>query len=1154
MSEDVASMREPADARARADALDPGRSFIVQAPAGSGKTELLIRRTLMLLAHAELPEEIIALTFTRKAAGEMRTRILKALARAREETPPPEPHERETWRLARAALDNDARRGWGLLSSPGRLRIQTLDALCATLVRRMPLVSRLGGAPAPTDDAEPLYRDAARATLALLEDGTPAQSKAVRSLLLHLDNCSGAVEELVVQMLARRDQWIRHAARHDPAGDRVRLEAALCAVRREAFEALRSLTSELASRLIPLAAWAAGNLPDDSAAALKACRDLTALPGADETDAAGWLGLADLLLTQGGSFRRRVDRRCGFPAASEARNAADKQRYGEAKQDFADLVAACEAVPGLGEALAAVGALPPPRYDEAQWEVLGAVIEVLRLAAAQLDLVFAARGTADFTAIAQGALNALGAPDAPTDLLLALDARIRHLLVDEFQDTSVTQFELIERLTAGWSGGIGDAEGRTLLLVGDPMQSIYRFREAEVGLFLRARRDGVGGLRLQPLQLSTNFRSRKGVVDWVNAAFVRVLPAREDIARGAVPYEPATDWHPAGPGEAVTIHAAIDGDPADEAARIAQVIGAARDSDPRCSIAILVRSRSHLGAIVACLQQRSIPLRAVDIEALGERPVVLDLLALTRALLHPADRIAWLAVLRAPWCGLLLADLEAVAAGEPYQTIWQLLHDDRRLAAVTADGRARIATLTAALAPALANSRRASLRNAVEGAWLRLGGADCLRAPRDLEDARAYLALLDSLATDTDAPDLADIETRVSRLFAAPDAVDAACSPPVELMTIHRAKGLEFDVVIVPGLHRKPRRDTVPLLAWAERPRVDGVADLVLGTVPATGTARDGVHAWISRLEGERERLEAGRLLYVAATRAKQKLHLLASVGSVERGGARELRAPSADSLLDPLWPVVRETFDAALGAYLPDTGPSVPAQPVATTALDPRTWRLPVLPPLAADDSRLPQLQWRAVPNPVVAPLLVEFSWAGECVRLVGTVVHRWLQRIADDPAAWSRARIETLGPAIAHELASAGVPVAERRAAVERTLAALRTAIEDERGRWVLQQRAADARAASELRLSGLDEGEQVDIAIDRTFVEGGVRWVIDYKTGSHEGAGVDAFLDREVERYRPQLERYARLVRGLGTEPVRCGLYFPLIGAWRDWAPPA
>ncbi len=1137
----AAAVRSPADAAARARALDPQSSFIVQAPAGSGKTELLIRRVLVLLAHVDAPEEIVALTFTRKAAAQMRTRVLAALTRAQDDAPPDSEHERDTWTLARRALARDAACGWALTSNPSRLRIQTLDSLCAGLVRRMPLMSRVGGMPSLQEDAEPLYREAARATLALLEGGEAEHAAAMATLLLHLDNRSGAVEDLLVRMLARRDQWIRHAARHDRDGDREALEAALQRVRADAVAPLRSMLTPLAGRLVALAAWAADNLPDDSPAALLACRQLAALPGDATADAAAWLGLADLLLTKEGGWRRRVDKRQGFAPASEGKSPAEKQRRKEAQQALLDLVADCDAVPGLCEQLAAIRDLPPPHYDDAQWEVLGAVVTVLRLAAAQLELVFAARGACDFTAVAQGALHALGPPEAPSDLLLALDARIAHLLVDEFQDTSVTQFELLERLTAGWSAG----DGRTLMLVGDPMQSIYLFRQAQVGLFLRARHAGVGSVRLEALQLSTNFRSVHGVVDWVNQSFSRVLPAREDVARGAVPFEPATDWHPAGPAPAVSLHAFIDGTPAQEAARVASIIEQARATDPAGSIAVLVRSRAHLAAIVPALRAMAVPLRAVEIEPLRQRPIVLDLLALTRALLHPADRIAWLAVLRAPWCGLQLVDLVALAGADARGTLWLRLADAALRGALSVDGQTRVDTLVAALTPALQDARRGSLADAVEGAWLRLGGADCVRTPRDFDDARAYLELLAQVEQAGDLADLDELDARIDKLYAAPDPLDAHQGAAVDLMTIHKAKGLEFDTVILPGLHRRTRNGEAPLLAWTERPRPQGEPDLVLGAVAAAGAGHDGVHRWIGNLERERERLESGRLMYVAATRARQRLHLLGSAASAQRKDGPAVREPAKDSLLSALWPAVAEEFASAFAAHVP----AATAAASGDEELDARTWRLPLMPAVRADDARLPRIAWAAPAPPSEDRRLVEFSWAGETVRLVGTLVHRWLQRLADQPGR-DEAFINAQAALIERELAALGVPQAERAGAVQRTLAALRGTLADARGRWLLMARAPEAQAASELKLTGIDDGRLVNIAIDRSFVEDGVRWVIDYKTGSHEGAGREDFLDREVERYRDQLARYARLVGALGPQPVRCGLYFPLLGAWRVW----
>jgi ATP-dependent exoDNAse (exonuclease V) beta subunit len=142
----------------------------------------------------------------------------------------------------------------------------------------------------------------------------------------------------------------------------------------------------------------------------------------------------------------------------------------------------------------------------------------------------------------------------------------------------------------------------------------------------------------------------------------------------------------------------------------------------------------------------------------------------------------------------------------------------------------------------------------------------------------------------------------------------------------------------------------------------------------------------------------------------------------------------------------------------------------------------------------------------------------------------------------------VASLREVFARDLQRLGVPDAERKGAVTRVHDALAACLAAERGRWVL---GAHAQAQVELRLTGTLTGEIVSVAIDRTFVdEPGARWIVDYKTGAHEGGDVEAFLDRERERYRLQLERYATLMRGLDSRPIRLGLYFPLIGGWREW----
>src|SRR5450756_1763152 len=276
------------DLRSREEAVAPSRSFIVQAPAGSGKTELLIQRYLGLLATVNEPEEIVAITFTRKAAAEMRERVLEAFGQVIAGKEPGSEHERRA-------------RGWRITDSPARLRIQTIDSLCAALTRQMPMLSKFGSQPESIEDAGALYAEAARATVDLIES-KDAAADYVERLLVHLDNNVARVEDLLIEMLRRRDHWLRHVMLKQRAG----LERALVAERRAVLDQVQALVP-LPERgeLLAIANYSLGNRGE----AL-----LVAFPGGD--DAQIWATLAEVVLTRNDAWRAKVDKRHGFPVSA----------------------------------------------------------------------------------------------------------------------------------------------------------------------------------------------------------------------------------------------------------------------------------------------------------------------------------------------------------------------------------------------------------------------------------------------------------------------------------------------------------------------------------------------------------------------------------------------------------------------------------------------------------------------------------------------------------------------------------------------------------------------------------------------------------------------------------------------------------------------
>ena len=1136
------------DADARVHALDTGRSFIVRAPAGSGKTELLTQRVLALLAHADAPEEVIAITFTRKAAAEMKDRLLEALAHAAAATDaelqPQKAHHARTLELARQVAARDRELGWELAANPARLRVQTIDALALWLARQLPITTRFAAITQVTERAEPLYDAAAHATLALIDStevqDTVEQNRVARHvvrLLTHLDNDWPRAHRLLSGMLARRDQWLRHVGHLDRAALEVPMQNECSRHIERVCDALLGVDAE---ELIALARYAAGNLANDSR--LSPCADLDRLPEASFRQLDAWRALAAILLTNEGIWRTRFSKLEGFPSFAAA--APFKQR----------IVAMTDALRSnepLRQALHGLRDLPAPHFTSVQWEVLESIVALLPRAAAELMLAFADAGESDFVQVTRAAVDALGEDalgedalgvdthdaDDRGDVAHAIDARIRHLLIDEFQDTSITQYELIERLVADWRTG----DGRTVFIVGDPMQSIYRFREAEVGLFLRAWNSGIAHLPLQRLQLTRNFRSQKWLVEWANSTFVRILPSESDMASGSVAFEPSVaDQASAAPQpDAATFNALIDGSPHDEAKRTVELVRRIQADDPAASIALLVRARTHLAQIVPALREAGLRFTAVELELLLARPLIGDLLALTRALEHRADRVAWLAVLRAPWCGLTLADLSALVEGSIGTTIWQLVCDPSRRAQLSADGQRRLARVAPVLARALELHGRSPVAERVRQTWWLLGGPACVSNDADHADAQSFFNhLVQHEERSRGVPDIAAFEASLVRLYAASDAT---LSRGLQVMTIHRAKGLEFDYVIVPGLDRVTTTDDAQLMQWLERPTQSGDArgpgELLLSPIypPDADKKADSIYCWIERLQQQRQTHEDERLLYVAATRARKQLQWVACLPSADG----DLVAPRESSLLHRLWPAVEGECRRALSERAMDPGGGAPASLPATYDQSlrrlPADWQFPITPPA---------IDWRD-DAPAATEPAIEFSWAGETARRTGMIVHRWLQRIGDDAlSGWNAERVQAIAPHIERQLAAAGIGGDELKAARSRVGQALTSALSDARARWLFGSH-KDAR--SELRMTVRTEGGAKRLVLDRTFVDDqGARWIIDYKTGTHEGADVEGFLDRERLRYSGQLELYARALGGA----AELGLYFPLLNGWREW----
>jgi ATP-dependent helicase/nuclease subunit A len=1095
-------------------ALDTSQSFIVQAPAGSGKTELLTQRFLVLLSRVLAPEEILAITFTKKAAAEMRARIIKTLQQAATQPEPETPHARKTWQLARQALQKSEQLQWDLLQNPSRLRIQTIDSFNASLVKRLPILSQFGAPPEITDDTKLLYREAIREFTTHLE-GDSDWAQPIAQLLQHRDNDINKLEDLLVDMLEKRDQWLPYLNIHNPENLRDYLESHLQAVVNDIFAKLnKAFPRQHEAELVQLLNFAGGYLLENGIdSPIAEFAHLDKLPDTTIENLPLWLALKELFLTTELSWRKRFEVKHGFPPQSAAKSTL-KVVYAEMKKRIENLTDAFSRDDHLLSAFSELHHAPDHQYTDEQWNILVALHHILLLAVAELFLVFRNHGKVDYIQNALAALTALGDEESPTDLALALDYQIKHILIDEFQDTSSSQFRLLKTLTAGWQTG----DGRSLFIVGDPMQSIYRFREADVGLFIRARREGIGNIKLIPLTLSVNFRSTPQIVDWVNISFKKILPPFEDISTGAVSYNNSTANDAKQVADsAVHIHCH---DPQQQALEIVALIQQHKQINPQGKIAILVRARTHLKNIIPALKHANLAYRAIKIDPLNSRSVIQDLMALTRALLNPADKVAWLAILRAPWCGLTLADLLALTNE---QTVYQSINQFQIRQKLSADGQKRLARVLPVLTEKLQERQRLSLALWVKSTWLMLGGPACLEQDSDLDDVNTYFSLLEELDRGGNLVDVDNLATAVKKLFAAPNS---HADDSLQIMTIHNAKGLEFDTVILPYLEKKPPNPDKQLLLFMEKTREHAMNALVLAPLGAVGKDDDKIYNYVKSQHKIKNEHETGRLLYVAATRAKQHLHLFLSVDKE--------RKIDGNSLLHKLMPAIVSEVDRHLANTLP-------AKLDETIIEKPRllqrlvtSWQNP--------------LREIGIKKVTQQQTLSRLQMSSEMARLTGTVVHLILQQISRLGMAWWQQHSgEVQKVYLKNQLLQLGVLESELSNAISHAQLAIANTLQDERGKWILQ---ASQEAHTEFAVTVVIAGIAQQFKIDKTFVEAGKRWIIDYKTTPYSGNNVEDFLHAEQLKHSEQMRYYFQAMQAIDEKPIHLGLYFPLIPAWREW----
>jgi ATP-dependent exoDNAse (exonuclease V) beta subunit len=441
------------------------------------------------------------------------------------------------------------------------------------------------------------------------------------------------------------------------------------------------------------------------------------------------------------------------------------------------------------------------------------------------------------------------------------------------------------------------------------------------------------------------------------------------------------------------------------------------------------------------------------------------------------------------------------------------------------DGQQRLNRILPHINHAMAERERVDLRHHIENTWLLLGGPACLHDASDLDDAKTYFELLDEFAQHYQQANLDQLITKIEHSYAQAQSTSDA----VQIMTIHSAKGLEFDTVILPHLERKMPSDDKSLLAWMEQPLSDGNIALLLAPIHATGDQKELLYEYINKQKKIKNNFETDRLLYVAATRAKKRLYLCYGLEKHQADTRTE-----SGSFLAKLWPLIHHQsilgpsnqHDQTVKAFKPTDR----AIKRLTTA-----WVNPI--------------RELTTNTPTIHQTHQGFRVRDDYARKLGVVIHKLLQNICEYSTTWWTSKDISQHQQLIQKLAlSRGVRQTEIPSATRIILTAIQNTLSDQRGQWILQPHQD---AHSEFALSAILNQTTEHLVIDRTFKdEHGTRWIIDYKTSTPETDDLSSFLEKEKSTYQAKLALYAEAMKLTDSSPLRLGLYFPLIPAWIEW----
>ena len=1039
-------IQSPLDQNVREKAVGKG-SFIVQAPAGSGKTSLLIKRFLNCLLEVRSPKEVIALTFTNKAASEMEQRLKQALKG--------EVKNQEIKDLVKKISKQALINKWSE-NYIDSLMVMTIDKLALKLIQQTPILSKSGVNFLTDEDPDEIYREAIKESITSYADND--------TLFKYFNYDYHKLTEQLLILIKKRDQWLpiisSFVTKNDVDIQEQYTRYYTNEIKHWVKQKIEPIFSE--EEIIELEIivnYSADNKEISKTNNLRYSKNPEF-----------WFYFRDLIISKDGkTILKRFTHTSGFPSTDDGKKIKNKLLNILSKKN--------NKINILVEFYNVV-------YTDKIQDIFPIIITFSTLLVdmiARLNEKFNTQRVVDFTQIMGNAVEAL----RDTHLPLILDQNISHILIDEFQDTNESQLNFLELLTENFSGNTH----KSFFAVGDPMQSIYRFRKAEVEIFSRVQKIGIGDLKLQSLFLKVNFRSNKSIINWLNNNYSKVFPSLNIADEGSIPYS-SSESNDNNIDQGIFLNPLISSAETKkelyeaEALYVLALIKDIKRKGDDADIAVLTRSRTHLNELITLINKKdsSLPIDAIEISKIQSNQTFQDVYSLTKALYSLNDRVNWISILKCPWCGLTVNDLALLFEEDHKSTVWEIINNKTKTNRLNKDSQKRLYFFISIIQTNIQYRGRVAHRYFIESIWRQLHGEESMIDTNDIKNIDLFLDLLDQ-SSNTLSIDFLKLERLIKNLYKSETSTE---KNPIKFLTIQKSKGLEFDCVIIPNLNKGSRTE---------------IQDLILYDKSTLSikhpTNNKNLHTYHSYKEKKRLDNEKIRLLYVAITRAKNKCYL---IGTIKKDGDKLI--PKSGTFMEILWPFMNDKF----------TEIDVPESIHSYEDFIPKLRRL--------------NSDFFTKINPVTNKKdieLITFSYSSnnqDIQRFTGNIVHKYLEIIVkkqldiDIILSNKLGYIESLF--IAQNYNKDDIDIALN--VVKQSIKMLKESID---GQWIFQHHLNDKSEVHYL----LEQEHTFDHLIpDRSFIDNNVQWIVDYKTPFLPIKD----LSGEAKKHRSQLNLYENIFK--------------------------